>query len=57
MSEHSQDDPVEREGSAGEQLADATVESEETGTRYAPDGSPESTPEDEWLLEEVDEEI
>ena len=52
MSEHSMDDPVGPEGSAGEHEADDTIASEETGARYRPDGSVASTPEDEWLLEE-----
>ena len=57
MSEHSVDDPVGPEGSAGEHEADDTVTSEETGTRYRPDGTPAATPEDEErLLEEQEDE-
>lgn len=57
MSEHSMDDPVGPDGPAGEHLADDTVESEETGARYRPDGALASTPEDERLLEEDEEEL
>ena len=59
MSEHSMDDPVGAGGSgpAGEHEADDTVTSEETGTRYRPDGTPAATPEDEErLLEEQEDE-
>lgn len=57
MSEHSVDDPIGAEGPAGDHLADDTVTSEETGTRYRPDGTPAATPEDdERLLEEEEEE-
>jgi hypothetical protein len=57
MSEHSVDDPVGPEGSAGEHEADDTVTSEETGTRYRSDGTPAATPEDEErLLEEQEDE-
>ena len=53
MSEHSVDDPVDPDGSAGEHEADDTLVSDETGARYRPDGSVASTPEDdERLLEE-----
>ncbi len=54
MSEHSTDDPVPEGDSAGAHLADETVESDETGARYRPDGTVESTPEDERLLAEDD---
>jgi hypothetical protein len=50
MSEHTQDDPVPEGETAGEHLADQTVASEDTGARYRPDGTLESTPEDELLL-------
>ena len=58
MSEHSVDDPIGGpEGSAGEHEADDTITSDETGTRYRPDGTLASTPEDdERLLEEEEEE-
>ena len=57
MSEHSVDDPVGPEGPAGEHEADDTVTSDETGSRYRPDGSLASTPEDdERLLEEEEDE-
>jgi hypothetical protein len=56
MSEHSLDDPVEPAATAEEHRADDTVESEETGARYRSDGSVSNTPEDELLLEEVEEE-
>lgn len=55
MSEHSTDDPVGAAESAGDHLTDDTVESEETGARYRPDGTLASTPEDEILLEEDEE--
>ena len=50
MSEHSLDDPSGLEVSPGEHEADDTVESEDTGARYHPDGTLASTPEDEILL-------
>lgn len=50
MSEHSLDDPSELHISPGEHDADDTVESDDTGARYRPDGTLESTPEDEILL-------
>lgn len=52
MSEHSPDDPVGEDLPAGEYDADETEQSPETGTRYHPDGTPESTPEDERRAEE-----
>ena len=50
MSEHSTDDPVPQGETAGEHLADETLASDDTGARYRPDGTVESTPEDERLL-------
>ena len=52
MSEHSTDDPIGEDLPASDYLADETVQSEETGTRYDPDGTTESTPEDETRAEE-----
>jgi hypothetical protein len=52
MSQHSQDDPGGPEGTAGEHHPDETVESPDTGARYDDDGTVESTPEDERVLEE-----
>lgn len=52
------DDPTEQEDGvspAGEYEADETTVSDDTGTRYAPDGEAETTPEDEVVPE--DEEI
>lgn len=45
---HGVDDPVGEDAvPAGDHRADESAVSEETGTRYASDGDPESTPEDE----------
>ncbi|GAB2874173.1 hypothetical protein [Nocardioides pacificus] len=49
------DDPIEQAdgvAAAGEYEADETTVSEDTGTRYAPDGEPQATPEDEVALED-----
>ncbi|HEX6149016.1 hypothetical protein [Nocardioides sp.] len=56
MSEHSQDDPGGPEGTTGEHHADDTIESPDTGARYDEDGTVESTPEDERVLLEDDDE-
>ena len=50
MSEHSLDDPNALEVAPDEHEADDTLESDDTGARYRPDGTLESTPEDEVLL-------